>query len=381
MKKFVGISMVIFWVLGICFSVFAQGQVVSPLVQDLEAMEKILYGVPQSGSVLARIEKVEKDLIGDTLSGTLMERAQTLKTFILTGTPEEPSLDFKIRAIRLTLRSEPASTGILVAELEELERLIFGVVSDEPIGVRVDRLYKTCVNPAQLKAFRVKVPRETLVKIALRTSLNSEKNEVGDPVPYEVLEDVQVEGVVVIARGTKGEGRLVKVRRKGAFGRSGRLQIDFGSISAVDGTPLPLTLGEKAIQENKALAYAVGASVAGLVVLGPLGAVAGVFVQGDPAKVQEGTEFFVEVSEEKEVSGPLLGWTPQEGVPQGSSEDSWKIEEISPETESGAAVPSEEEISGVNEGISSEKPLEEETPPVEIEIKPYEEWDREEGQK
>ncbi len=373
MKKRMAIGMVVFWILWLCSSAFSQEQVVSPLVNDLEAMEKILYGVPQSGSVLARIEKVEKDLIGDTLSGTLMERAQTLKTFILTGTPEEPSLDFKIRAIRLTLRSEPASTGILVSELEDLERLIFGVVSDEPIGVRVDRLYKTCVNPSQVKAFTVTVPRETLVKIALRTSLNSEKNEVGDPVPYEVLEDVQVEGVVVIAGGTKGEGRLVKVRRKGAFGRSGRLQIDFGSVAAVDGTSLPLTLGEKAIQENKALAYAVGASVAGLAILGPLGAVAGIFVQGDPVKVEEGTEFFVEVSEEKTVSGSLLGWTPQEGTlqvtPQASPEESGTIEEVSPEE------------SGTGEGISSETLPESETPPVEVEIKPFEEWDGEEGGK
>lgn len=369
MKRLGIISIAVFWMVWLCCSAFAEVQVVSPLVRDLEAMEKILYGVPQSGSVLARIEKVERDLIGDTLSGTLMERSQTLKTFILTGTPEEPSLDFKIRAIRLTLRSEPAATGILVAELEDLERLIFGVVSDEPVGVRVDRLYRTCVNPAQVKAFTVKVPRETLVKIALRTSLNSEKNEVGDPVPYEVLEDVQVEGVVVIARGTKGQGRLVKVRRRGAFGRSGRLQIDFGSVPAVDGTLLPLTLGEKAIQENKALAYAVGASVAGLVILGPLGAVAGVLVQGDPAKVPEGTEFFVEVDEEKEVSGPLLGWTPQQvTTPERVEEEPWTIEEIPAETE---------EMFPETEGdVFPAKPFEEEAPSVEIEIKPFEEWDR-----
>lgn len=380
MKKLVRMGIVVFWMLWLCCSAFSQEQVVSPLVKDLEAMEKILYGVPQSGGVLARIEKVEKDLIGDTLSGTLMERSQTLKTFILTGTAEEPSLDFKIRAIRLTLRSEPASTGILVSELEELEKLIFGVVSDEPIGVRVDRLYKTCVNPAQVKAFTVKVPRETLVKIALRTSLNSEKNEIGDPVPYEVLEDVQVDGVMVIAKGTKGEGRLTKVRRKGAFGRSGRLQIDFGNIQAVDGTLLPLTLGEKAIQENKALAYAVGASVAGLVVLGPLGAVAGVFVQGDPVKVEKGTEFFVEIGEEKEVSGPLLGWTPKEkAVPQESPEESWAIEEVPPGTEGSA--PPDVETPEVKEVSPSEKSLEEEGSPVEIEIKPFEEWDREEGGK
>ncbi|MGQ9473569.1 MAG: hypothetical protein ACUVRN_05905 [Candidatus Caldatribacteriaceae bacterium] len=378
MKKLIGMGMVVFWILWLCSMVLSQEQIVSPLVKDLESMEKILYGIPQSGSVLLRIEKIEKDLIGDTLSGTLMERSQTLKTFIITGTSEEPSLDFKIRAVRLTLHSKPPVTGILVAELEELERLIFGVVSDEPIGVRVDRLYRTCVNPSQVKAFTVSVPRETLVKVALRTSLNSEKNEVGDPVPYEVLEDVQVEGVVVIARRTRGEGRIMKVRRKGSFGRSGRLQIDFGNVEAVDGTMLPLALGERAIKENEALAYAVGASIAGLALLGPVGAIAGIFVHGDPVKIEEGAEFFVEVSEERVVSGPLLGWKPQEEKWEEGFSQTFPEEEIPSETE--GEVGWEEVPSETEESIVPEKLLEEE-PPVEIEIKPFEEWDGKEGGK
>lgn len=380
MKKLISAGMVVFWVLWLCSMVLSREQIVYPLVKDLETMEKILYGVPQSGSVLTRIEKIEKDLIGDTLSGTLMERSQTLKTFIVTGTFEEPSLDFKIRAVRLTLNSEPPVTGILVAELEELERLIFGVVSDEPIGVRVDRLYRTCVDPDQVKAFTVKVPRETLVKVALRTSLNSEKNEVGDPVPYEVIEDVQVEGVIVITKGTRGEGRIMKVRRKGSFGRSGRLQIDFGGVEAVDGTLLPLIFGERAIRENEALAYAVGASIAGLALLGPVGAVAGIFVQGDPVRIEEGAEFFVEVGEERTVSGPLLGWKPQnEKREEGFPQTSWE-EEILPKTEGEVSWEGVSPETGVEESIVPEKSLEEE-PPVEIEIKPFEEWSGEEGGK
>ncbi len=382
MRKVWGIGVVTSIILVLVSPLFPQEMVVSPLVQDLEAMEKILYGVPQSGSVLARVEKVERDLIGDTLSGTLMERTQTLKRFILTGTPEEPSLAFKIRAIRLTLRSEPSSTGILTAELEDLEHLIFGMVSDEPIGVRVDRLYKTCVDPTQVKAFTVKVPPQTLVKIALEKELSSEKSEVGDPVPYKVLEDVQVDGVLVIAKGTRGEGRIIKVRRKGAFGRSGRLQIDFQTVAATDGTPIPLALGEKALHENEALAYAVGASVAGLAILGPIGAVAGVFVQGEPVKIKAGTEFFVEVSEEREVSGPLLGWEPsQELVVPASSqeepEETWDIEEIHPVED--------EEMMSVEEKTLEEEPLGEELPEgqpqVEVEVKPFEDWNGEEGGK
>lgn len=340
-----------------------EGTVVSPIVRDIEEMEKVLYGTPQSGSVLARVEKIEKDLMGDTLSGTLMERVGKLKAFILDGTKEEPSLAFKMRAIRLTLQSEPPKSGILLAELEDLERLIFGVASSDPIGVRVDRLYKTCVDPRKASGFTVLVPRGTLVKIALETDLNSEKNEEGDPVPYVVLEDVRIEGVLVIAKNTRGEGRITKVRRRGAFGRPGRIEIDFGTVEAVDGTRIPLVMGERAIQENKAMAYAVGASIAGLAIFGPVGAVAGVFVQGEPAKVERGKEFYLEVAEDREVAGPLEGL---EGL----------SEEVTPEP----IAPITPEEGEIQEETPEEAPQPEEevtpseTPQVEIEILPFEEW-------
>ncbi len=362
MKRIVLPFTVCFLLFVLLTSVGAQEEVASPLVRDLESMEKILYGLPQSGSVLSRVEKIERDLIGDTLSGTLMERVNTLKTFILTGTDAEPSLDFKIRAIRLTLRSEPAKSGILIAELEELEKLIFGVVSDEPIGVRVDRLYKTCIDPSKVKSFTVQIPEETLVKISIQRELHSERNNEGDPVPFIVAEDISIDGVLVLAKGTEGEGRLTKVRRKGAFGKGGRLEIDFGAVRASDGTLIPLGLGDKSIEENKAVGYAVITSIAGLALLGPIGAVAGVFIQGEPAKVEKGAELIVEVLETKEVAGPLVGVGEMvlPSPPEISEyESSWEEE-----------IPQE----NIEELPQEEEPITQEEPEVEIEIKPYEEW-------
>jgi hypothetical protein len=103
-------------------------------------------------------------------------------------------------------------------------------------------------------------------------------------VPFVITEDVAINGVLVLAKGTQGEGSLTKVRRKGAFGKGGSLEIDFGSVEAIDGTLIPLGLGEKSIEENKAVGYAVITSIAGLALLGPIGAVAGVFIQGNRPK-------------------------------------------------------------------------------------------------
>ncbi|MDK2896577.1 MAG: hypothetical protein PWP04_697 [Candidatus Atribacteria bacterium] len=378
MKRKGGICLTLAFLLLLVTSAFSQEQTVSPLVEDLEAMEKVLYGVPQTGSVLNRVEKMERDLIGDTLSGSLMERVNTLRTFILTGTAEEPSLAFKIKAVRLTLQSQPAASGILMAELEQLEELIFGQVSREPIGVRVDRLFKTCVDPAQAGHFTVQVPAGTLVKITIQTRLHSEKSREGDPVPFVVAEDVKVDDVLVIPAGTRGEGYLKKVKGKGNFGKPGRLEVEFGEVLAIDGTSVLLTLGEEAIRENKAVAYAVGASIAGLALLGPIGAVAGVFVQGDAAVVEAGSELFVEIDREIEVRGPLAvgraNSLPRETIrpeesPSAMSDSTLGFEEEWYEEE-------EEEWWYEEEVQREEVPQQEpaDIPEVEVEIKPYEEW-------
>ncbi|MBP8933403.1 MAG: hypothetical protein KBG67_03120 [Candidatus Atribacteria bacterium] len=343
-------------ILAFVFPAYGQDQVASPLVKDLEEMERILYGVPETGSVLTRTENLERDLIGDTLSGTLMERLNTLKTFILTGTPEEPSLDYKLKAIRLSLNIAEQKTGILTAQLDEYEQLIFGVPSAEPIGVRVDKLYRTVVNPSFSTNFQVTIPVASLVKVSIQTSLNSEKNNLGDPVPYILSEDFIVNDILVAPAGTEGEGWISKIRRKGNFGKSGMIQIDFGSITSLDGTSIPLTLGDKAVQENKAFAYAVGTSIVGLVALGPIGAVAGFLINGEPAKVESGSILFVETAQEVVVSGPIAS-------------------SVSYQTYEGQGYPTPEidDTYGPSPDLSDQN-----VPEVEIEVKPVESWDTEE---
>ncbi|MBC7217618.1 MAG: hypothetical protein H5U36_05590, partial [Candidatus Caldatribacterium sp.] len=95
MRKFATLVLLFGFLLWTVGAYAEDGTVVSPIVRDVEEMEKVLYGTPQSGSVLARVEKIERDLMGDTLSGTLMERVGKLKTFILDGTKDEPTQVFK----------------------------------------------------------------------------------------------------------------------------------------------------------------------------------------------------------------------------------------------------------------------------------------------
>lgn len=94
------------------------------------------------------------------------------------------------------------------------------------------------------------------------------------------------------------------MQRRGAFGQSGRVEVDWGTVPAIDGTPIKLNVSVRAAEQNQQLA--VAASMAGVVLLGPVGLVGGLFVQGQDHVVPVGTQFFVEVSQEAQALGLSL---------------------------------------------------------------------------
>lgn len=51
------------------------------------------------------------------------------------------------------------------------------------------------------------------------------------------------------------------------FGRDARIDIDFSSVTAVNGEKIPVTVGELAKQQAKTVAGAAGASIGGMVLL------------------------------------------------------------------------------------------------------------------
>ena len=60
---------------------------------------------------------------------------------------------------------------------------------------------------------------------------------------------------------------------------------------------------EKAKLENKSLATAAGASVAGMIILGPIGVVGGAFVHGKDVNIPAGAETYIQIKEQVELYG------------------------------------------------------------------------------
>ncbi len=124
----------------------------------------------------------------------------------------------------------------------------------------------------------VRVPQGTTVSLALESPLSTREAAEGDRVMLTVQDDVWVGTRLVVRKGESVEAIITDVGRPGSFGRSGRISLQFGSVRAVDGKKLDLMPWDRETLQR--VGYAAGAAVGGVAVLGPVGAVGGIFVKG-----------------------------------------------------------------------------------------------------
>jgi hypothetical protein len=86
-------------------------------------------------------------------------------------------------------------------------------------------------------------------RIAVRTMerLSSATVKGGDPVGFAVVEDVVVDGEVVIKQGTPVRGTVVDAQAKQRMGRAGKLQYTVNETKGVDRSVIRL----RALQDRK----------------------------------------------------------------------------------------------------------------------------------
>lgn len=90
----------------------------------------------------------------------------------------------------------------------------------------------------------------TPVRLWLIQDLSSANAAMGDRVGFEVIEDVEVEGIIVIPGRTMAWGTVTEVRRKGRIARGGRLTVKIDAVRLADGEVMPLRAIEKAKGEG-----------------------------------------------------------------------------------------------------------------------------------
>lgn len=270
-------------------------------------VEQILYGRQQEGALLARLERAERDVFGRPQEGSaFLVRLQRLQN-LLTGAEGDVSLKMKLNAIEWVTFQAVNEGPSIQRRLEQLESQLYGQVqSDLSLVERLDQLLELMWPGGRIYVADVTIPKGTLVRIELLTEINSERNKPNDVIRYRVVDNVTIDGKIAIPAGAEGEGRVIAVTSAGRLGQDGLVRVDFGTVRAMDSSPVRINLEERATERNQSLELAAGASLAGIVLLGPIGLAAGYFVQGKQHVVPQGSVFFVEVAEDTEVQALSL---------------------------------------------------------------------------
>lgn len=262
-------------------------------VQDkLAAVEKDTYGVEQTGALIERINKLEKDYDGTHRSGSMMARVNAIYDEVYTNSTQ-PSILTDLNAIEWNIEHQVSMSSV-EKRIADMEMSISGKTEEGTYKQRIKALSKASFGSATLPIEQTAVAANTLIKVALVDSVNTKNVKKGDTVRFKVASDVIVNGKLVFAKGEPGEGIVTKVQQARNFGRNAKLEIDFNKTKAIDGSDVETFMGEEAKQEMKNLAMAAGASLAGIVILGPIGIIGGAFVNGKNIDLPEGTEFFIQ---------------------------------------------------------------------------------------
>ena len=94
--------------------------------------------------------------------------------------------------------------------------------------------------PAQPEKPGNKIPDGTLVEIEAPYTINSMEFKAKDKISFRVVDPVKVNGVTIIEQGATATARIDKAKRGGHWGKAGLFIFTMQSVTAVDGSQIPL---------------------------------------------------------------------------------------------------------------------------------------------
>ena len=232
------------------------------LLQDLSQIEMAIYRTTQEKPLVERVEYLEKELVGRTLPGTIIDRVKQLKEFIITGTPEDISVMFKINSSQWILE-EKITNETLITKIDNLENVLFGNTSDDVLAMRAETIFSICFKEGKPATEEVIIPSGTLIPIRFQSTISSKDTKPGDTFICQVVKNIFLSNKLIIPMNSTATGEITDVKKAKMLARPGKLELIFKPILPLDGTPIELIMGEKAEEENKRLYVAVGTGILG----------------------------------------------------------------------------------------------------------------------
>lgn len=274
----------------------------APLSADgkLNAVENTVYGMSQEGALLERTKVLEMDLYGAETSEAVLERINSLYEYV-NGTGAA-SFITKLNAVDAKV-NDKLTAGPAKTRIEELENSVYGKAQTGSLKTRLDRLVSLAYPSGTMPTETITLPKDSLVKIEFTQAISSKTAKAGDAISFRVADNVFVNDVLVLPKGAAGVGNVKKVVGPRSFGRDARIDLNFSHVYAIDGSIIPVYIGNLAKQQAKTAAGAAGASIGGMIIFGPIGAIGGAFVTGQSVVIPEGSSTYVQVTNDKSVTG------------------------------------------------------------------------------
>ena len=267
--------------------------------EKISALERTLYGTEQAGALVTRTDSLEDDVYGTITTDPILNRVDNLYDYVngYAGSGEASFLT-KLSAVEWQF-TESTAGGPAKSRIESLETMLNGEVGTGSLASRLEGLANLAFQDGIV----------VVIKLEFAEDLSSKTAQAGDVVKYKVADNVFVNDVLVIPKGAEGLGKVTKVVGPRMFGQDARIDVDFGFLYAIDNTRVKVFLGEIAKQEAKTIAGAAGATIGGMVVLGPIGVLGGAFVTGKSVNIPAGSVTFVQVKGDTEIQGMVYQGT------------------------------------------------------------------------
>ena len=271
----------------------------APAFEMLERIETIIYGSKREGGLLNRLNDVERTIFGRELPGSLTERQTALIDFLERGTDTQPSVLFKLSVAEWGVSQEIHPTWPLTRRIDAMEAILEGTNQPGPLVSRLERLLMKLL-PEGIMATQFELPKETIVKGVLRDTLTVRNVKVGDIIILALNEQIMVNDMLVAPKGSRVFAHITTVKPPRSFGRSSVIEMEVDGIEVLGPMVVPVNIGDaakKAMEADSAMIGAAGASLAGAVLLGPVGLAGGFLIRGNDKQLKEGTLFYAQTSE------------------------------------------------------------------------------------
>ena len=255
----------------------------------LKTIEVTTYGREQTGAIIDRLNKLERDYSGKNLEGNLSTRIEALNAIIFENSAS-PSLLAKVNALEWSLDHNIQING-LEDRIIRLESSIIGKQGEGGFISRIRELSKVSFGKDTVPLMELQLPAETVIKAELLDKVDTRFTQVGDVVRFRVAEDVIVDGYLVFPKGISGTGTVTLVNRANGWGKNGKLVVDFNALECIDGQDIEIYCGNESQELMTGNKMILGAALFGINLKSDWDKM---MVHGKNLAIPEGTPFYIQ---------------------------------------------------------------------------------------